>query len=238
MGAIPTTKLKTQNYADLPHILVVDDDDRIRQLITRYLTENGFLSTGAANAIEAKEILEIAEYDVMIIDVMMPGQDGISLTEELQKTFSTPIILLTALGETEDKIKGLTAGADDYLVKPFDPRELVLRLQSILRRSPVKLSDQNEVTIGDWTYNRLHKELSKDDAKRSLTDGDVTLLEALLEKSGEVIYRDALCKACDMDPDKRTIDVQITRLRRKIEEDSNRPRYIQTIRGKGYILRC
>ena len=225
------------DYASLPHVLVVDDDDRIRDLVTRYLTENDFFVSSCASAEEAKEVLALAAYDVLVVDVMMPGQDGMEFTQELRETNDTPVLLLTAMGETEDRIKGLSTGADDYLIKPFDPRELVLRLQAILRRQPVKLEEQAEVTIGEWTFHRLQKELSKGDEVVGLTDGDMTLLDALLSKAGEIIDRQELSEACGMDPDKRTVDVQITRLRRKLEEDSNRPLYLQTIRGKGYVLR-
>ena len=228
------------SYAALPHILVVDDDDRIRELLERYLTENGFFVMCAANADEARQILALSVYDVLVVDVMMPGQDGMDFTQSLRdKNNNVPVLLLTAMGEVEDKIKGLSHGADDYLVKPFDPRELLLRLQAILRRVPTVPTLEDEVTIGHWIYHRLKKELHHDtDSKPvALTDGEVTLLEALLIKAGQVISREELSAACDMDPDKRTIDVQVTRLRRKLEEDSNRPLYLQTIRGKGYVLR-
>ncbi len=229
---------QNDNLAVLPHVLVIDDDDRIRDLVARYLGENGFFVSTAEDAAQAKEILEWAEYDALVVDVMMPGQDGMSLTDELREGGSDiPVLLLTAMGEVEDKIKGLTAGADDYLTKPFDPRELVLRLQAILRRKPKPQVLEDKIQIGRWVYYSTHNEIVDGDERVKLTDGEVTLLKALLQRKGEVIDRDSLSAACDMDPNKRTIDVQVTRLRRKLEEDSNMPRYLLTVRGKGYMLR-
>ncbi len=229
------------NLALLPHVLVIDDDDRIRELVARYLKEHGFFVSTAQDAAQAKEVLALAEYDVLVVDVMMPGQDGMEFTAELRQQNNVnndvPILLLTAMGETDDKIKGLTSGADDYLTKPFDPRELVLRLQAILRRKPQPKIIEKEVQIGRWIYHSSHNELLDGDTRVKLTDGEANLLNALLGQKGSVMSRDALSAACDMDPDKRTVDVQVTRLRRKLEEDSNMPRYLQTVRGKGYVLR-
>ncbi|CAG0908978.1 unnamed protein product [Cyprideis torosa] len=228
---------KNSNLAVLPHILVIDDDDRIRELIARYLKEHDFFVSTAENAVRAKEVLALAEYDALVVDVMMPGQDGMDFTDELRQRTDVPVLLLTAMGETEDKIKGLTCGADDYLTKPFDPRELVLRLQAILRRKPQPQAIETEVKIGRWMYHANHNELVEGDIRVKLTDGEANLLKALLQQKGSVMSREALSAACDMDPDKRTVDVQVTRLRRKLEEDSNAPRYLQTVRGKGYVLR-
>lgn len=229
------------NQAVLPHILVIDDDDRIRELVARYLKEHGFFVSTAEDAAQAKEILALAEYDALVVDVMMPGQDGMEFTQELHQQHNVnqdvPVLLLTAMGETEDKIKGLTLGADDYLSKPFDPRELVLRLQAILRRKPQPKIIEKEVPIGRWIYHSSHNELLDGETRIKLTDGEANLLNALLEKNGHVMSREALSAACNMDPEKRTVDVQVTRLRRKLEEDSNMPRYLQTVRGKGYVLR-
>lgn len=227
-----------ENFAALPHILVIDDDDRIRDLVARYLKEHDFFVSTAADAQEAKEILEFAEYDALVVDVMMPGQSGMEFTEELRQQNDVPVLLLTAMGETEDKITGLTAGADDYLTKPFDPRELILRLQAILRRRPQYEEEQKTLRIGNWTFEDDHKELVGEDKTVKLTDGEANLLRALAVKVGEVISRDELAEACGLDAEKRTVDVQVTRLRRKLEEDSNNPRYLQTVRGKGYILRA
>ncbi len=229
------------NLAVLSHILVIDDDDRIRELVARYLREHDFFVSTAENAGQAKEILALAEYDALVVDVMMPGQDGMEFTEELRQqnnvNSDVPILLLTAMGETEDKIKGLTSGADDYLSKPFDPRELVLRLQAILRRKPEPKIIEKEVQIGRWMYHSSYNELLDGEIRVKLTDGEANLLNALLAQNGNVMSRVSLSSACNMDPNTRTIDVQVTRLRRKLEEDSNMPRYLQTVRGKGYVLR-
>lgn len=231
---------KNPEYASKPHVLVVDDDDRIRDLLVRYLLEQEFMVCAAANAQDAKEILLLASFDVLVVDVMMPGQDGMSLTEEIRQEKDTPIILLTAMGEVEDKIKGLTKGADDYVTKPFDPRELVLRIQAILKRQPStrnNLHQKKKLKIGQWIFDPEYKELQGDKSNQSLTDVEATLLNALSQSLGELVTRDQLADLCAIDPDKRTIDVQVTRLRRKLEENTQSPRYLQTIRGKGYILR-
>ena len=229
--------------SELPHILVVDDDDRIRDLVARYLKENGFFVSTAENAKVAREILTLAEYDALVVDVMMPDETGMEFTKSLRALGKPlqdiPVLLLTAMGETENKIEGLTSGADDYLTKPFDPRELVLRLQAILRRRPKVKEEQVNLRIGDWVFDVDHNELLDDGNDRSvkLTDGEANLIKALAVQLGEVMSREALSEACGLDADKRTVDVQVTRLRRKLEKDSNNPRYLQTVRGKGYVLR-
>lgn len=227
-----------QEYSTLPHILVVDDDDRIRKLVSRYLREHGFLSFTAADASEAKALLAVAEFDAMVLDVMMPGQDGRSLTQELRQTSDLPVLLLTALGETDDRVSGLQSGADDYLSKPFDARELVLRLQAILRRRPARgTAKAGPVTIGAWRYQPGEREVVSGDTRVPLTEVEATLLKALASRVGEILSRDELAALCDMDAGERTIDVQVTRLRKKLGEDSKAPRYLQTVRGKGYLLR-
>lgn len=227
------------DFQTLPHILVVDDDDRIRKLVSRYLGEHGFLSFTAADAAEAKTLLAAASFDAMVLDVMMPGQDGRSLTAELRRTTDIPVLLLTALTETDDRVAGFQSGADDYLPKPFDARELVLRLQAILRRRPKpRLDAAGPVVIGPWRYQPGEKELRGVDGDRAiLTDVEETLLRALASRSGEILSRDDLALLCGMDAGERTIDVQVTRLRKKLGEDSKSPRHLQTVRGKGYILR-
>lgn len=229
---------KTQDLQDLPHILVVDDDDRIRSLVSRYLNEHGFLSFTAANAAEAKEILQIGLFDALVLDVMMPGQDGRSLTKELRAKSDVPVLLLTAMGEIEDRVGGLQSGADDYLTKPFDPRELVLRLQAILRRRPQERGVVKIYKIGRWTYDPQVPELTDGDEAVRLTDVEVNLLKALTRRPDTVLSREELAELCGVDAGERTIDVQVTRLRRKLEEDSKVPRYLQTVRGKGYLLRA
>ena len=221
-----------------PHVLVVDDDDRIRDLITKYLKKNDYVVSAAKDAREAFDIMELFEYDLIVLDVMMPGQTGLEMTEELRETSDIPVLLLTAMAETDDRINGLMSGADDYLTKPFDPRELTLRIDAILRRRPKQNNASMKLQIGPWFFDPHLNELSADDQTVKLTDGEVTLLCALGEKAGEIVDRDTVSDKCGFDPLKRTIDVQITRLRRKIEENTDNPRHLQTVRGKGYILRA
>jgi len=228
----------TQDFQNLPHILVVDDDDRIRNLVSRYLNEHGFLSFTASDAAQAKEILKIGEFDALVLDVMMPGQDGRSLTQELRNDNDTPIILLTAMAEADDRVSGLQVGADDYITKPFDPRELVLRLEAILRRRPATRNAHKTYKIGRWSYDPLVPELVDGDEVVRLTDVEDTLLKTLAQRPDTILTRDDLADLCGVDAGERTIDVQVTRLRRKLEEDSKTPRYLQTIRGKGYLLRA
>jgi two-component system phosphate regulon response regulator OmpR len=226
--------------AAMAHVLVVDDDDRIRDLVAKYLSRHEYFVMTAENADEAKEVLALFAQDIIVLDVMMPGQTGLELTKELREQGDTPILLLTALGETDDRVDGLLAGADDYLPKPFDPRELVLRIEAILRRRPKLQQGPVRLKIGRWIFDPAFNELSddKDGKTVRLTDGEVSLLNALGQKAGELFERDMLSDLCGMDPTKRTIDVQVTRLRRKLEENSESPRYLQTVRGKGYILRA
>ncbi len=228
-----------QDFQNLPHILVVDDDDRLCTLVSRYLNEHGFLSFTAQDAAAAKDIMAVGLFDALVLDVMMPGQDGRSLTTELRKTHGDlPIILLTAMGEADDRVSGLESGADDYLTKPFDPRELVLRLQAILRRRPVATDGRRIYKIGRWTYDPLVPELVDGDETVRLTDVEDTLLKTLAQRPDTILTRDDLADLCGVDAGERTIDVQVTRLRKKLEEDSKIPRYLQTIRGKGYLLRA
>ncbi len=228
---------KTQDLQNLPHILVVDDDDRIRSLVSRYLNEHGFLSFTAENAKAAKEILEIGSFDALVVDVMMPGQDGREFTRELRQGSDVPVLLLTAMGEVEDRLNGLQSGADDYLVKPFDPRELVLRLEAILRRRPQEKVIARRYRIGRWVYDPLVPELIDGAETLRLTDVEANLLKALTQQPDTILSREDLADLCGVDAGERTIDVQVTRLRRKLEEDSKVPRYLQTVRGKGYLLR-
>lgn len=229
---------KQLDFQSLPHILVVDDDDRIRSLVSRYLNEHGFLSFTAADAGEAKEIMKLGLFDALVVDVMMPGQDGRAFTKELRTASDVPVLLLTAMGEVEDKIGGLQSGADDYLTKPFDPRELVLRLQAILRRRPQEKAVTKTYKIGRWTYDTHVPELVDGAEAVRLTDVETNLLKALLRRPDTILSREDLAEMCGIDAGERTIDVQVTRLRRKLEEDSKVPRYLQTVRGKGYLLRA
>jgi two-component system phosphate regulon response regulator OmpR len=221
-----------------PHILVVDDDERLRTLISQFLSENGFLVTTAIEAADARQKLKYLQYDLIVMDVMMPGEDGLSLTKSLKAgKLLTPILLLTARGEIEERIIGLEAGADDYLAKPFEPRELLLRIHAILRRVAAVPVAQNEtIRFGRWTLDLERGELVDNAERLPLTQVEHTLLKALSSKKGEVVGREELAVLCEMDAAERTIDVQITRLRKKLEEDPKLPKYIQTVRGKGYVL--
>jgi two-component system phosphate regulon response regulator OmpR len=221
-----------------PHILVVDDDDRIRQLLSRYLRDNQFVVATAKDAADATDMMKVALFDALIVDVMMPGQTGLEFTQTLRNTSSIPVLLLTALEETSDRISGLEAGADDYLPKPFEPRELLLRLKAILRRRDKIPQTLRTFRLGKWTYDPDLNELVDDAGeKQRLTAVEANLLENLSRHAGKVLNREELARLCGLDGNDRTIDVQVTRLRRKIEDDSKVPRYLQTIRGQGYLLR-
>jgi two-component system phosphate regulon response regulator OmpR len=229
-----------EGFAERPHILVVDDDDRIRDLVARYLADHGFVAGAVANAAEAREILAVMDFDALVVDVMMPGETGFEFTQSMRAAgYTRPIMLLTALGESGDRITGLETGADDYLPKPFEPRELVLRLQAILRRVPMKKNATLQpIRIGRWMYHPDLNRLIDGEIEQSLTTAEATLMRALVSCAGEVISREDLVRLCAMDDtNERTIDVQVTRLRRKIEDDARAPRYLQTVRGKGYLLR-
>lgn len=228
---------KAQNLYSLPHILVVDDDERIRTLLTRYLEQNDFLVCVAGDAKNAREMLKRFQFDAIVLDIMMPGETGLALTGDLRKTTDIPILLLTALGEVDDRITGLQTGADDYLPKPFEPQELVLRLQALLRRRKLPEAVASAFKLGRWEYDVLHSELKCGEELVKLTTVENTLLQALTGKTGEVVSREELAEICELDGGERTIDVQVTRLRRKLEDDPKQPRVLQTIRGKGYLLR-
>lgn len=221
-----------------PHILVVDDDKRIRELLGRYLVQHNFLVTEAEKAATARELIKMIQFDIIVLDIMMPGEDGLNLTKSLQQDgLKTPILLLTAKAEAESRIEGLEAGADDYLSKPFEPRELVLRLQSILRRSqttPARVA--STASFGGWVYDATRALLTKEDETQILTKAEATLLNIMLQKPGDAFTREELANLADLNGQERTIDVQVTRLRRKIEPNAKKPRYLQTVRGEGYIL--
>lgn len=219
-----------------PHILVVDDDTRLRELLRRYLTENGFIVSVASDAAEARDILGGITFDLIVMDVMMPGEDGLSLTQAIREDDNTPILLLTARGEVEDRISGLERGADDYLVKPFEPRELLLRISTILRRS-VSTEEVSRVQLGDCTFDVERGELWRLDEMVHLTSIEEGLLRSLVLRAGEAVSRDELIKLSSIDGNARTVDVQVTRLRRKIEPNPRAPRFLHTVRGRGYMLR-
>ena len=216
------------------HVLVVDDDDRIRELVKQYLEDNNFLVTSAKDALDAKKKLEILKFDILILDIMMPGESGLSLTKEIKKNNSTPIILLTAKGETQDRIKGLELGADDYLGKPFEPKELLLRIKNILYKiqKPI-LAD--EIYIGNTIVNLKKLEIKINNKIKKINPQEKKVLEKMLESPGKIFSRDNIGKIINISKE-RTIDVMITRLRQKIEFNSKNPKYLQTIRGSGYVL--
>ena len=216
------------------HILVVDDDDRIRELVKEYLEEKNFLVTTARDAISAKKKLEIVKFDILILDIMMPGQSGLSLTKDLKEIDSTPIILLTAKDEANDRIEGLELGADDYLGKPFEPKELLLRIKNILSKiqKPVLL---DEITIGDALINLKKLNIKLNGRIKKINPQEKKVLEKMLESPGKVFSRDDIKKIIGISKE-RTIDVMITRLRKKIESKPKNPKYLQTIRGSGYVL--
>ena len=216
------------------HILVVDDDDRIRELVKEYLEENNFIVTTAINAFDAKKKLDIIKFDILILDIMMPGKSGLSLTEDIKKTNHTPVILLTAKGETVDRIKGLEIGADDYLGKPFEPKELLLRIKNILNKTKKPILP-SEIFIGNSIIN-LKKSLIKVDNKTiKINPQEKKVLQKMLEVPGKVFSREDIGKIINISKE-RTIDVIITRLRQKIEANPKSPKYLQTIRGSGYAL--
>lgn len=222
-----------------PHILLVDDDERLRDLLRKFLVDNGFFVSTAREAAHARELMNIFIFDLMIVDVMMPEEDGFSLTEFIRngpmRLKETPILVLTAMGEAEDRITGLRRGADDYLTKPFDPRELLLRLQAILRRSQ-GLKGTSTLSLGQVNYDLQLNRLERQGSPVALTTVESNLLKVFARHRGKALTRDDLTSEYEGDLNPRTIDVQITRLRKKIEDDPKLPRYLQTVRGKGYIL--
>jgi two-component system phosphate regulon response regulator OmpR len=220
---------------DFPHVLIVDDDTRIRSLLQRYLAGNGYRVTVAGNAEEARARLKGLTFDLIVLDIMMPGESGLSLTESLRKTLDVPILLLTARGEPQDRIAGLEVGADDYLAKPFEPKELLLRIQTIIRRTRPEEKTGREIKMGACIYNLHRKELTRNERPVHLTTAESTLLDLFAHNPGRIFSRTELCENTGAGLE-RTVDVQMTRLRRKIEEDARAPLYLQTVRGKGYML--
>ncbi|NOC93616.1 response regulator [Ruegeria sp. HKCCD6604] len=224
------------------HLLIVDDDERIRDLLKKFLMRNGFLVTAARDAAHARRVLSGLDFDMIVMDVMMPGEDGVSLTRSLRETHTTPILLLTAKGETEHRIAGLEAGADDYLAKPFEPKELLLRINAILRRMPETPAEETTAKIlnlGPIRYDIERGEMWQGEDPVRLTATENQLMKIFSAQPGEPISRAKLVE--DLGRDKgqaqeRAVDVQITRLRRKIEQDPKQPRYLQTVRGAGYML--
>jgi two-component system phosphate regulon response regulator OmpR len=223
--------------AEPPHILVVDDDKRLRELLRKYLAEQGFRVTVAGDAEDARRRLDGLAFDLIVMDIMMPGESGLELTRALRKTNGVPILLLTAMGEPEDRIAGLEIGADDYLAKPFEPRELVLRIRTILRRAPAEpAAPRSELRFGGFSFDLERRALRRGNQEVRLTAGEAALLAALAAAPGQALSREALGQHADPAGGSRMVDVQMTRLRRKIESDPRYPRYLQTVRGRGYML--
>ena len=218
----------------LAHILVVDDDDRIRELVKQYLLENKYLVTTAKDAFDAKNKIEIIKFDLIVLDIMMPKKSGLELTSEIKKEIELPIILLTAKGETSERVTGLEFGADDYLSKPFEPKELLLRIRNILNKTLQK-NNINKISIGNSSLDLNKLIINRDGKKYKINNTEKLILEKMIRSSGKVFSREEIGKLININKE-RSIDVIITRLRQKVETDSKNPQYLQTIRGSGYVL--
>ena len=216
------------------HILIVDDDDRIRNLLKDYLSENNYIVSAAENAVQAKEKLQYLRFDIIILDVMMPGQNGYELTKEIKQTIKVPIILLTAKGEVENRIKGLELGADDYLGKPFEPKELLLRIKNIINsKSKIDLKSKHTIGSAEVDLNKMIVNLNN--KSRKINNTEKKVLIEMLSNPGKTFSREAIGKISGIIQE-RSIDVMITRLRQKLELNPKNPKYLQTIRGSGYVL--
>ena len=227
---------------DGPHILLIDDDIRLRELLHKYLSENNFRVTAADNAIVARGQMKRVYFDLLVLDLMMPGENGLEFAKSIRSmnnlSRDVPILMLTAMGETEDRIGGLEVGGDDYMIKPFEPRELLLRIKSILMRVPREDNlALGKANLGAMVFDPARQELSQGEKIVGLTSGESNLLKILAERPGVVVSREDLSNYLALDSGERAIDVQVNRLRQKIELDPKSPRYLQTVRGRGYILR-
>jgi two-component system, OmpR family, phosphate regulon response regulator OmpR len=226
-----------------PHLLVVDDDGRLRDLLRRYLTDSGFRVTGASNVQEARGQLASFAFDLIILDVMMPGESGLDLTRALRREKSAsgpvPVLLLTAIAEPEDRINGLEQGADDFLAKPFEPRELVLRIRNILQRRPMaeEAAPPADIQFGAFRFDPVRAELFRGAELVRLTAAETALLSSLVQHAPQAVSREELSQSAQFSGNVRNVDVQMTRLRRKVERDPRNPRYLQTVRGTGYAMR-
>ena len=217
------------------HILVIDDDDKIRELLKQYLKNNNFIISTAINATDAEEKLKIFKFDMAIIDIMMPGKDGLQLTKEIRENLDLPIILLTAKGEAEDRIKGLEIGAEDYLAKPFEPKELLLRISNIIRRIKKNKNTIDLIKIGKVFINVHKMVIQKDKKIIKINTSEKTLLENMINSAGKTFSREEISRITNLTKE-RSIDVLVTRIRKKIEPDPKNPKYLQTVRGSGYVL--
>lgn len=218
----------------LYHILVIDDDTRLRNLLGKFLDEKGFYVSLAKDTAEAKDLMEKNKFDLLIVDVMLHGENGFDFTDYVRKTSKLPIVMLTARGEAEDRIRGLESGADDYIQKPFEPKELLLRVHNILRRT-VKSDEKNICRFGNFTFNYEECRLKNGEEFIHITDSETKILTVLCQEKGKTVAREKLSSLCG-EIDERSIDVQITRLRRKIEKNPKQPKYLQTVRNHGYVL--
>ncbi len=218
------------------HLLVIDDDDRIRKLLADYLGKCGFRVSTVPSAAQARGLMQTLEFDLLIVDVMMPGETGFEFTQSLRRDNDIPIILLTALSDANDRISGLKTGADDYLSKPFEPEELVLRIEVIFRRTGLA-APATRINFGPWCYDLARLELTKDGARVAITTGEEALLTLLAKRAGTPVSRQALSEKINAKSE-RAVDVQMTRLRRKIEANPSEPSYLLTVRGHGYRLLC
>jgi len=217
------------------HILIVDDDDKIRDLLKQYLKNNNFFVSTAINASDAEEKLKIVKFDLAIIDIMMPGKDGLQLTKEIRENIDLPIILLTAKGEADDRVRGLELGAEDYLPKPFEPKELLLRIKNVIKRIKKDKHIIPSIKIGKANINIKKMEIQKDKKIIKINASEKILLENMISSAGKIFSREEISKITNLTQE-RSIDVLVTRLRQKIEPDPKNPKYLQTVRGTGYVL--
>ncbi len=223
----------------IPHLLVVDDDARLRSLLKRYLSKQGWNVTCAKDAADARAKLRYFIYDLLVLDVMMPNETGLEFAKDFRTSHDTPILMLTAMGDTQDRIAGFEAGVDDYLPKPFEPRELALRISSILART-MKAPPATMITFGEFTLDKEARRLLRGDAPIHLTESEMALLLVFAEHLGDAVSRERLSEAIakpEEDANPRSVDVLVTRLRKKIEDEPSRPLTLQTVRGAGYVLR-
>lgn len=217
------------------HILIIDDDEKIRDLLKQYLKNNNFFVSTAINASDAEEKLKIIKFDLAIIDIMMPGKDGLQLTKEIREKIDLPIILLTAKGEPEDRVRGLELGAEDYLPKPFEPKELLLRIKNVIKRIRKNKYVITSIKIGKASINMKKMEIQKEKKVIKINASEKTLLENMIGSAGKIFSREEISKITNLTQE-RSIDVLVTRLRQKIEPDPKNPKYLQTVRGTGYVL--
>ena len=230
--------MKSKRKEKFFHILVVDDDNRLRHLLEKFLNDNNFIVNSASSADQARKYLQLLKFDLLVLDVMMPGENGLQFAEKIRKSSKIPILMLTAMDESKNRIEGLQKGVDDYMGKPFEPQELLLRIKAILRRiEKNQVRNFEELTFGNYIYYQSKNLLTKKGLKIDLTLAESDLLRILALNKNNIVNRNRIIKLCSNLSNPRTVDVQIIRLRRKIESEPNKPKYIQTIRGKGYTLK-